>query len=117
MDWRALFGVDSINGYPGHELKAFGRKLVGTYLRVGLLTSQAWRTFKLHGRDFAPWPTRCRTGDDITASVVAPAGDARRAGGGRLARRRRLQVHGQLRGAAVPAARTTRSTAASTAKT
>ena len=29
--------MDSINGFPGHELKAFGRKLVGTYLRVGLL--------------------------------------------------------------------------------
>ncbi len=42
--WRDMFGVDSINGFPGHELKAFGRKLVGTYLRVGLLSSQGWRT-------------------------------------------------------------------------
>ena len=71
--WRGLFGVDSINGFPGHELKAFGRKLVGTYLRVGLLTSQAWRTFKLR-QDFAP-ADKLQTGDDITASVVLPAGN------------------------------------------
>ncbi len=69
--WRGMFGVDTINGYPGHELKAFGRKLVGTYLRVGLLTSQAWRTFKLR-QDFAP-ADKLQTGDDITASVVLPA--------------------------------------------
>ena len=49
--WRDTFGVDSINGFPGHELKAFGRKLVGSYLRVGLLDSQGWRTFKLR-QDF-----------------------------------------------------------------
>ena len=70
--WREMFGVDSINGYSGHELKAFGRKLVGTYLRVGLLTSQAWRTFKLR-QDFAA-ADKVQTGDDITASVVLPAG-------------------------------------------
>ena len=70
--WRELFGVDSINGFPGHELKAFGRKLVGTYLRVGLLASQAWRTFKLR-QDFSP-AAKVQTEDDITASVVVPAG-------------------------------------------
>ena len=30
------FSVDIINGAPGHELKYDGRKLVGSYLRVGL---------------------------------------------------------------------------------
>ena len=35
-DWRAHFGVDIVNGFPGHELKYNGRKLVGTYLRIGL---------------------------------------------------------------------------------
>ena len=51
-NWRDQFGVDSINGRPGHELKAMGRRLVGSYLRVGLLSSQGWRTFKLR-QDFA----------------------------------------------------------------
>ena len=70
--WRDMFGVDSINGFPGHELKAFGRKLVGTYLRVGLLSSQGWRTFKLR-QDFIA-AAKVQTEDDITASVVVPAG-------------------------------------------
>jgi hypothetical protein len=69
--WREMFGVDSINGFPGHELKAFGRKLVGTYLRVGILSSQAWRTFKLR-QDFMA-AAKVQTEDDITASVVVPA--------------------------------------------
>ena len=70
--WRDMFGVDSINGFPGHELKAFGRQLVGTYLRVGLLSSQGWRTFKLR-QDFIA-AAKVQTEDDITASVVVPAG-------------------------------------------
>lgn len=69
--WRDLFGVDSINGMPGQELKGRGRKLVGTYLRVGLLSSQAWRTFKLR-QDFAA-AAKVQTQDDITASIVVPA--------------------------------------------
>jgi hypothetical protein len=69
--WRELFGVDSINGRPGHELKARGRRLVGSYLRVGLLSSQGWRTFKLR-QDFAP-AVKVQMEDDITASVVVPA--------------------------------------------
>ena len=36
-NWRGHFGVDIVNGFPGHELKYGQRKLVGTYLRVGLL--------------------------------------------------------------------------------
>lgn len=68
--WRELFGVDTVNGFPGHELKAFGRKLIGSYLRVGL-TGQGWRTFKLR-QDFIA-ADKVQTGDDITASVVVPA--------------------------------------------
>ena len=90
--WRDLVGVDSVNGFPGHELKAFGRKLVGTYLRVGLIGSQDWRTFKLR-QDFAA-AAKVQTEDDITASVVVPAGrlqnPAARSG------RPELQVRGQL---------------------
>jgi len=74
-NWRDLFGVDSINGRPGHELKAMGRRLVGSYLRVGLLSSQGWRTFKLR-QDFAP-AVKVQTEDDITASAVVPAGQLR----------------------------------------
>ncbi len=74
-NWRELFGVDSINGRPGHELKGLGRRLVGGYLRVGLLSSQGWRTFKLR-QDFAP-AVKVQMEDDITASVVIPADQLR----------------------------------------
>ncbi len=70
-NWRDLFGVDSINGRSGHELKAMGRRLVGSYLRVGLESSQGWRTFKLR-QDFAA-AVKVQMEDDITASVVVPA--------------------------------------------
>ncbi len=71
-NWRDHFGVDSINGRPGNQLKGLGRRMVGGYLRVGLLSSQAWRTFKLR-QDFAP-AVKVQTEDDITASAVVPAG-------------------------------------------
>jgi hypothetical protein len=74
-NWRDLFGVDSINGRPGHELKGLGRRLVGGYLRVGLLSDKGWRTFKLR-QDFAP-AVKVQTEDDITASVVVPAAQLR----------------------------------------
>jgi hypothetical protein len=70
-NWREHFSVDSINGRPGHELKAMGRRLVGSYLRVGLLSSEAWRTFKVR-QDFAP-AVKIQMEDDITASAVVPA--------------------------------------------
>ncbi len=69
-DWRTHFGVDIVNGFPGHELKYDGRKLVGTYLRIGL-TDAAWRTYKVR-QDFAA-ATKIQTEDDITASTVVPA--------------------------------------------
>ena len=69
-DWRSLFSVDSINGRPGHELKGMGRRLAGSYLRVGLLPG-GWRTFKVR-QDFSP-AVKVQTEDDITASLVVPA--------------------------------------------
>jgi hypothetical protein len=69
-DWRKWFGVDIVNGYPGNELKYGSRKLVGTYLRVGLLGERDWRTFKVR-QDFAA-AAKVQTEDDITASVVVP---------------------------------------------
>lgn len=69
-DWRRMFTVDIVNGHPGHELKYGDRKLVGTYLRVGLLAENTWRTYKLR-QDFAP-AQKVQTEDDISVSVVVP---------------------------------------------
>ncbi len=69
--WREHFSLDIVNGSPGNELKYHDRKLVGTYLRVGLAASGAWRTFKLR-QDFAA-AEKIQTEDDISASVVVPA--------------------------------------------
>lgn len=77
-DWRKLFTVDIVNGKPGHELKYGERKLVGTYLRVGLLGENTWRTYKLR-QDFSP-AQKVQTEDDITASVVVPASKLEYAG-------------------------------------
>jgi len=69
-NWREHFGVDIVNGFPGHELKYGERQLVGTYLRVGLGKSGAWRTYKLR-QDFAA-AAKIQQEDDISASVVVP---------------------------------------------
>ena len=70
-NWRDHFFVDIFNGSPGHELKHEDRKLVGTYLRVGLLGENTWRTFKCR-QDFLS-AEKLQTEDDITASTVVPA--------------------------------------------
>ena len=67
--WRDHFGVDIVNGSPGHELKFGERSLVGTYLRVGL-DGGRWRTFKLR-QDFIA-AAKVQREDDISASVVVP---------------------------------------------
>ena len=77
-DWRRQFTVDIVNGRPGHELKYGERKLVGTYLRVGLLGENTWRTYKLR-QDFAP-AQKVQTEDDISASVVLPANSLKHLG-------------------------------------
>jgi len=69
-EWRRHFSVDIVNGHPGHELKFGDRKLVGTYLRVGLFGESTWRTYKLR-QDFAP-AQKVQTEDDITASIIVP---------------------------------------------
>ena len=70
QDWRSHFGVDIVNGSPGHELKLGNRSLVGGYLRVGLDEKQ-WRTFKLRQDFIAASKVQCE--DDISSSVVVPA--------------------------------------------
>lgn len=69
-NWRAHFGVDIVNGEPGHELKYHNRSLVGMYLRVGLDSDRRWQTYKLR-QDFAA-AFKIQLEDDITASVVVP---------------------------------------------
>ena len=50
-NWRRHFSVDEVNGHPGHELKYDGRKLVTSYLRVGINDEGTWRIYKLR-QDF-----------------------------------------------------------------
>ena len=69
-DWRQHFGVDVVNGSPGHELKLHERSIVGSYLRVGFADEGNWRTFKLR-QDFAA-AAKVQTEDDISASIVVP---------------------------------------------
>ena len=70
--WREHFSVDIINGTPGNELKFDGRKLVSNFLRVGYDADGSWRVFGLR-KDFHP-AAKIQAEDDITASVVVPAG-------------------------------------------
>ena len=69
-NWREHFSVDEVNGHPGHELKFEGRKLVTSYLRVGIRDDGTWRIYKLR-QDFVA-ATKVQTEDDITASTVIP---------------------------------------------
>ncbi len=70
-NWREHFSVDEVDGAPAHELKAFGRRIVASYLRVGFDLDGKWRTFKLR-QDFIA-AEKIQMEDDITASVVVPA--------------------------------------------
>jgi phosphoenolpyruvate carboxykinase (diphosphate) len=70
--WQEHFSVDIINGVPGNELKYENRKLVSAFLRVGYDTDGAWRVFGLR-KDFHE-AAKLQTEDDITASIVVPAG-------------------------------------------
>ena len=70
-DWRKYFTVDIIDGKHGNELKFKNRKLVASYLRIGLTNDNAWRTFKLR-QDFIA-ADKLQMEDDITASTVVPS--------------------------------------------
>jgi hypothetical protein len=70
--WREYLSVDEVDGAPGHELKVFDRRIVASYLRVGFDQEAKWRTFKLR-QDFIA-AEKVQMEDDITASVVIPAG-------------------------------------------
>ena len=70
-DWRTRLSVDFVNGRPGHELKLYDRKLMGSYLRVGFEENGAWCVFKMR-QDFIA-AEKVQMEDDISASVVVPA--------------------------------------------
>ena len=100
-NWRDLLGVDSINGRPGHELKAMGRRLVGNYLTgrpallPGVADLQAPTGLLPGGED----PDGGRHhGLGGCPGRPAASSPARLAG-------RQLQVRGQLRVPPVPAPR------------
>lgn len=70
-NWRRHLSVDIVNGEEGHELKLDGRKIVASYLRVGLHKNNSWRIFKVR-QDFIP-AEKVQMEDDISASIVVPA--------------------------------------------
>ena len=70
-NWKNYFSVDIIDGKHGNELKFNNRKLVASYLRVGLTNDGAWRTFKLRQDYIAA--DKLQKEDDITASIVVPS--------------------------------------------
>lgn len=69
--WLKYFSVDMVNGYPGHELKYNGRRLMASFLRVGVEPDGSWRMYKLR-QDFIG-AGKIQTEDDITASITVPA--------------------------------------------
>ena len=71
-NWREHFSVDLVNGRPGNELRFNGEKLVAHYARVGFTEGSNWRIFSLRN-DFVP-AEKIQEEDDITASLVVPAG-------------------------------------------
>ena len=69
-DWRSRFGVDSVNGVPGHELKFRSKPLSTDFLRMGYEADGSWRVFSLR-QDFFP-AAKLQMEDDITASIIVP---------------------------------------------
>ncbi|MGD8309865.1 MAG: hypothetical protein PVG98_10515 [Chromatiales bacterium] len=70
--WRDHLSVDEVDGAPGHELKLHDRKIIASYLRIGFDTEGKWRTFKVRQDYIAA--EKVQMEDDISASVVVPAG-------------------------------------------
>ncbi len=70
-NWKEYFTVDVVNGRNGRELIFNGRKILGSYLRVGFSKDGSWLLHKLR-TDFIA-AEKIQTEDDITASVIVPA--------------------------------------------
>ncbi|WP_232548814.1 hypothetical protein [Propioniciclava soli] len=71
-DWREHFSVRMLNGREGNALRLDGEEIVANYLRVGFEADGSWRLFSLRPDFSAAY--KVQTEDDITASVVVPAG-------------------------------------------
>jgi len=69
-NWKEYFTVDIIDDKHGNELKFSNRKLVASYLRIGLTKDNSWRTFKLR-QDFVA-ADKIQMEDDITATITIP---------------------------------------------
>lgn len=70
-DWKEFFTVDKVNGRNGKELIFNGRKILGSYLRVGFSKDGSWLLHKLR-TDFVA-ASKIQTEDDITASIIVPS--------------------------------------------
>lgn len=70
-DWKEFFTVDVVNGRNGRELIFNGRKILGSYLRVGFSKDGSWLLHKLR-TDFIA-SSKIQTEDDITASIIVPS--------------------------------------------
>ncbi len=70
---RSHFSVDIVDGRPGHELSYNHKKLVSSYLKVGIDENRSWRVFRLR-TDFVP-AQKLQVEDDITVSTVLPVED------------------------------------------
>nr|MBS9768912.1 hypothetical protein [Flavobacteriaceae bacterium] len=70
-DWKEFFTVDVVNGRNGKELIFNGRKILGSYLRVGFSKDGSWLLHKLR-TDFIA-AAKIQKEDDITASIVVSA--------------------------------------------
>lgn len=69
-EWEKYFTVNIVDGKPGNELKFGTRKLLSSYLRVGLEKDGSWRTYKLR-QDFVA-AAKIQQEDDISCSTVIP---------------------------------------------
>jgi phosphoenolpyruvate carboxykinase (diphosphate) len=68
-DPKSHLSVDTVNGFPSHELKLDGQLLLGGHLRVGFEPATSlWRMFRLRP-DFHP-ADKVQVEDDITASTI-----------------------------------------------
>ena len=70
QNWKRHFGVDIVNGSPGHELKLDNVRW-SVLTCVSAWTKSHWRTFKLR-QDFIA-AAKVQREDDISCSVVVPA--------------------------------------------
>ena len=69
-DIQSHFSVDVVDGRPGHELSYNHKKLVSSYLKVGMDENDNWRVFRLR-TDYVP-AKKLQIEDDITVSTVLP---------------------------------------------